>query len=64
MPMYLPFIMAEMGFETMLDSSVCMTSPRPCGMTSASSGLGQQEHLREETLVTTLSAAATNLVSM
>ena len=56
--------MAEMGFETMLDSSVCMTSPRPCGMTSASAASANRSICGKSMLVTTLSAAATNVVSM
>ena len=56
--------MAEMGFETILASSVCMTSPRPCGMTSASAASGNTSVCGKSMLVTTLSAAATNVVSI
>ena len=56
--------MAEMGFETMLASSVCMTSPRPCGMTSALAASGNTSVCGKIVLVTTLKMAARNVVSI
>ena len=52
------------GLETMLASSVCMTSPRPCGTTSAVAASARTSVCGNSLLVNTLSAAATKVVSI
>ena len=52
------------GLATMLLSSVCMTSPRPCGTTSALAASGKAIVWGNSSLVMTDSAAAKKVVSI
>ena len=60
----MPFMMEATGLETMLESRVCITSPRPWGTTSAVAASARTSVCGNSLLVTTLSAAATKVVSM
>lgn len=57
-------MMEATGLETMLESRVCITSPRPWGTTSAVAASARTSVCGNSLLVTTLSAAATKVVSM
>lgn len=57
-------MMDATGLETMFASNVCMTSPKPWGITSAVAASASTSVWGNSLLVTTLSAAATKVVSI